>query len=73
MRRAVIRTEHDAPDVVAAALAPDNTPEMQTRVEDGSVVTTIERETTSGLRATVDDYVSNVQVAQQMTDTPNTQ
>jgi tRNA threonylcarbamoyladenosine modification (KEOPS) complex Pcc1 subunit len=71
-RRATIRTEHDAPDVVAAALAPDNTPEMQTRVEAGSVVTTIERETTSGLRSTVDDYVRNLQVAQQMTDTPNT-
>ena len=72
MRRATIRTEHAAPDVVAAALVPDNTPEMQTDVVEGSVVTEIERETTSGLRATVDDYVRNLQVAQQMTDTPNT-
>lgn len=71
-RRATIRTEHDDPATVAAALVPDNTPEMQTHVEEGSVVTTIERETTSGLRSTVDDYVRNLQVAQQMTDTPNT-
>lgn len=71
-RRATIRTEHDAPAIVAAALAPDNTPEMQTDVDDDSVVTIIERETTSGLRSTVDDYVRNLQVAQQMTDTHHT-
>ena len=32
-------------------------------VEDGVVVTTIDRETTGGLRATVDDYVVNLDVA----------
>ncbi len=72
MRRATIRTEHDDPATVAAALVPDNTPEMTTIVDDSSVVTTIERETTSGLRSTVDDYVRNLQVAQQMTDTHHT-
>jgi tRNA threonylcarbamoyladenosine modification (KEOPS) complex Pcc1 subunit len=74
-RRATIRTVHDRPAVVAAAIAPDNTEEMSTRLETdaegdaAAVVTTIERETTGGLRTTVDDYVANLTVAQRITDT----
>jgi len=72
-RRATIRTAHDRPAVIAAAIAPDNTDEVTTRVESGdesgSVVTTITRGTTGGLRTTVDDYVSNLTVAQRITDT----
>jgi predicted Rdx family selenoprotein len=63
-RRATVRTSHDAPAVVAAALTPDNTGEMATRVADGQAVTTIERPTTGGLAATLDDYVVNVAVAE---------
>ncbi|MGQ3412288.1 KEOPS complex subunit Pcc1 [Natrinema sp. LN54] len=74
-RRATIRTDHDDAALVARALSPDNTDEMTTTVErDGSeatadddhaaaIVTRIDRETTSGLRATVDDYVVNLEVA----------
>jgi len=62
-RRARIHTEHADPALVAAAVAADNTDEMATRVEDGTVVTTIERPTTGGLRSTVDDYVVNLAVA----------
>jgi hypothetical protein len=80
MKRATIRTTHERADLVAAALRPDNTDEMSTRVaervdadEDGTdeqaVVTTIERETTGGLRTTADDYVQNLTVAQQLIDT----
>jgi tRNA threonylcarbamoyladenosine modification (KEOPS) complex Pcc1 subunit len=75
MKRATVRTEHDRPELVAAAIAPDNTDEMSTRVEAdadrtrGTVVTTIERETTGGLRTTADDYVTNLIVAQQLIDT----
>ncbi|QLD88389.1 KEOPS complex Pcc1-like subunit [Natronomonas salina] len=81
MKRATIRTEHDRPELVAAALEPDNTDEMTTRVEstaddDGderasgrAVVTTIERETTGSLRTTADDYVTNLAVAQHLIDT----
>ena len=54
---------------VAAALAPDDTSEMATRVDGSTVETTITRGTTGGLRTTADDYVSNLQVAQQLTDT----
>jgi len=63
VRRATLRTELDRADAVAAAVEPDNTEQMTTRVEDGAVVTTIERETTGGLRSTVDDYVVNLDVA----------
>ncbi|MFP9062538.1 KEOPS complex subunit Pcc1 [Natrialbaceae archaeon A-chndr2] len=73
-RRATIRTafsDEESASVVASALLPDNTEEMSTRVEPSSgtddgraaVVTTIERETTGGLQATVDDYVVNLDVA----------
>ncbi|MDQ2049211.1 KEOPS complex subunit Pcc1 [Natronolimnohabitans sp. A-GB9] len=76
-RRATIRTSHEDPRLVARALSPDNTDEMETVVEDenqrpssdrtqgddGEVVTRIERETTSGLHSTVDDYVVNLEVA----------
>jgi tRNA threonylcarbamoyladenosine modification (KEOPS) complex Pcc1 subunit len=69
MRRATIRTEVPAPERVAAAVRPDNTPEMETRVDGDEVVTTIERESTSGLRSTVDDYVVNLRVAVQTAET----
>jgi len=63
MNRAVVRTVLPDAERVAAAVSPDNTPELATRVEDGAVVTTIERETTGGLRATLDDYLVNLAVA----------
>lgn len=62
-RTATISTSVEDPEVVAAAVTPDNTAEMQTRIESGAVVTEIERETTAGLRSTVDDYVVNLTVA----------
>jgi hypothetical protein len=62
-RRATLRTTHADAAAVARALAPDNTSEMDTHVEGERVVTTVERGTTGGLRATVDDYVTNLQVA----------
>lgn len=62
--RATVRTSHDRPAVVAAAVRPDNTPEMDTRVVNGHVETTVERATASGLRSTVDDYVVNLTVAE---------
>ncbi|MFB6191686.1 MAG: KEOPS complex subunit Pcc1 [Haloarculaceae archaeon] len=72
-RRATIRTRHERPGLVAAALRPDNTDEMATRVEradgpgtPGTVVTRIERDDTAGLRTTADDYVSNLRVAQRV-------
>lgn len=68
-RRARVRTEVDSPELVAASLRPDNTPQMDTRVEDGTLVTDIERDSTSGLQSTVDDYVVNLTVAVQLAET----
>ncbi|MEF8782280.1 MAG: KEOPS complex subunit Pcc1 [Haloarculaceae archaeon] len=71
MRRARIRTDHGdstTARAVAGAIRPDNTAEMHTRVDGSTVATTIERETSGGLHATVDDYVVNLQVAAQLTD-----
>jgi hypothetical protein len=70
-RRAVVRTTHAEPAVVAAAVAPDNTDEMDTRVADDRVVTAIERDSTGGLRSTVDDYVVNLTVADAVIDNAN--
>jgi hypothetical protein len=78
MRRATITTTHgdaEAAARVAAALAPDNTTEMETTVDGEAVVTTVTREATDGLRSTVDDYVVNCRVADRLgaesTDTTN--
>lgn len=66
--RATLRTTHTEPETVAAAITPDNTPEMRTRVEGGQVVTTIARDSPGGLRSTVDDYVVNLGVADSIAD-----
>ena len=75
-RSATIRTELDDAEILAASVRPDNTPEIDTRVEgndDGvhTIVTTVERETTGGLRTTVDDYVVNLAVAQKVVQIAN--
>jgi len=66
--RATLRTTHADPETVAAALAPDNTDEMDTRTEDGRVVTTVVRDSPGGLHSTVDDYVVNLGVADGIVD-----
>ncbi|RJT03875.1 KEOPS complex subunit Pcc1 [Halococcus sp. IIIV-5B] len=66
MKRARVRTRSVAPETVAAALVPDNTPEMHTGVDGEVVATTLERETVGGLRATLDDYTVNLSVAERV-------
>lgn len=68
MRRATIRTDLANADLVAAAVTPDNTPEMETHVSGETITTTIERETTGGLQSTIDDYVVNLTVATTVAD-----
>jgi hypothetical protein len=71
-RTATITTDHESEAraaMVAAALEPDNTDQMETRVDGSRVVTDIARETTGGLQSTMDDYVVNVRVADELTDT----
>lgn len=65
-RRAVVETTHgnDATAAtVAAALAPDNTDDVQSTVNGSAVTTRIERGTTGSLLASVDDYLVNLGVA----------
>jgi tRNA threonylcarbamoyladenosine modification (KEOPS) complex Pcc1 subunit len=69
--RATVRTRHARPEVVARAVRPDNTAQIETRVEqstDGErvVVTEIDRDDAAGLRATLDDYTVNLTVADEV-------
>lgn len=69
-RRLTIRTDHGdaaAAETIAAAIEPDNTDEMATRVDGTTIETQIDRETTGGLHSTGDDYVVNLHVAAQCT------
>ena len=65
-RTARLRTDHDEAALVAAALRPDDTPEVETRADDGTVVTRIERDRAGGLAQTVDDYAVNLRVADRL-------
>lgn len=69
MKRATVRTTLPDAERVAAAVRPDNTPELVTRIEGDAVVTTVERPTTAGLRSTLDDYLVNVALAAAVGDT----
>ena len=63
-RRVRIETDHGDHETalrLARALRPDNTAEMDTRVEGARLVTTIDRERTGSLQSTADDYVVNLQ------------
>ncbi|SDM18606.1 hypothetical protein SAMN04487949_1196 [Halogranum gelatinilyticum] len=68
MRQARIETTHEDARRIADAVTPDNTDSMTTTVEGDSIVTVVERETTGGLQATVDDYVVNLTVAETVAD-----
>lgn len=70
-RQATIRSAVDWPEHIARAIEPDNTEEMETTIEDETVVTTIERDSTAGLRSTADDYVVNLTVAIEVARTAN--
>ncbi|RAW45237.1 KEOPS complex Pcc1-like subunit [Halorubrum sp. 48-1-W] len=59
----MVRTTHADADLVASALAPDDTDSMAVRVDGDAIDCRIERPTTGGLRSTVDDYVVNLRVA----------
>lgn len=62
-RTATVQTTHANAAIVAAALEPDDTESMTTRVDGDTITCEIERATTGGLNSTVDDYVVNLHVA----------
>ncbi|MFP4188744.1 MAG: KEOPS complex subunit Pcc1 [Halobacteria archaeon] len=63
-----LETRHEDARGVARALAPDNTDEMETYVEEGRVVTRIERGDVESAGATADDYLRNLVVADELFD-----
>lgn len=68
MTRVEIETEHKEAQKIALAVAPDNTEEMGTLVEEERVVTRIEREDVESAGATADDYLRNLVVADELFD-----
>lgn len=63
-----LETEHDDPRSVARAVAPDNTDEMETTVEEERVVMVVERGDIDSAGATADDYTRNLIVADELLD-----
>lgn len=67
-RTATVRTEHADAATVAAALGPDETDSMRTRVDGDVVACTVTRPTTGGLQSTLDDHLVNLRVADLVID-----
>ncbi|ELZ37389.1 hypothetical protein C471_12921 [Halorubrum saccharovorum DSM 1137] len=67
-RTATVRTTHADAPLVAAALAPDETDSMTTRVDGDAIECVVERPTTGGLQSTVDDHVVNLRVADRLVE-----
>ncbi len=61
-----IRTVHRCPDIVARALAPDNLHGMETVIGDGEVITKIRGEKLRSVIASVDDYLMNLGIAEEL-------
>lgn len=59
-----ITTMHDHAGCVAAALAPDNLQGMDTEADGNRVITTITGTQLRSVIASVDDYLMNLEVAQ---------
>ena len=66
-RTATVRTEHAAA-ATAAALGPDETDSMRTRVDGDVVACTVARPTTGGLQSTLDDHLVNLRVADRVVE-----
>ena len=64
----IIRTIHQSPESIAAAVAADNLREMETRSREcngeGVVETTITSTRIRSVIASVDDYIANITVAE---------
>ena len=67
-RTATVRTTHADAATVAAALGPDETDSMRTRVDGDVVACAIARPTTGGLQSTLDDHLVNLRVADRVVE-----
>lgn len=61
---ATIRTTHEKPNCIAAALKPDNLSVMVTVAHEKSVVTTIKGDQLRSIIASIDDYLMNLAIAE---------
>ncbi len=61
-----IITRHRDPSTVAGALSPDNLMSMKTRADGDQVVTTITSDRIRSVIASVDDYLTNLTVAEDL-------
>jgi hypothetical protein len=61
-----IVTGHRHPACVAGALRPDNLSSMRTTCQEGCVVSVIESEYLRSVIASVDDYLMNLDIAEEI-------
>jgi hypothetical protein len=61
-----ITTVHDRPDCVAEAIRPDNLRSMATHATGDAVITTIRGESIRSVIASVDDYLMNLAIAEEL-------
>jgi hypothetical protein len=62
----ILRTKHAKAECVAAALRPDNLQSMRTCSEEGYVVTEIQGTSLRSVIASVDDYLMNLSIAEEI-------
>ena len=60
----VITTRHSRPECVARSLTADHLAGMTTRAEGDQVVTTLEGDRLRSITASVDDYLMNLAIAE---------
>jgi hypothetical protein len=65
-----ITTRHTRPVCVAAAIRADNLRDMETMAEGETVVTTIRGRRIRSIIASVDDYLTNIGVADKLCSEP---
>lgn len=64
--RGILRTRHSRADCIAASLRPDNLQSMRTWSEGGQVVTEIRGDSLRSVIASVDDYLMNLAIAEDL-------
>ncbi|MDD1678245.1 MAG: hypothetical protein LUO93_03555 [Methanomicrobiales archaeon] len=62
----VLTTGHQNPSCVAASLRPDNLQNMETQYRGDRVVTTLEGTSLRSVIASVDDYLMNLGIAEEV-------
>lgn len=62
----IIRTVHERPECIAEALKADNLTQMETRAGDECVETTVEGQKIRSIIASVDDYLMNLAIAEEI-------